>query len=689
MKNPSVCILISLLIISSGCIYGQCPLNQDSVTITIETENHGFGIYWQLVEDTNECGVNPIFTGGNLTQMNCNSAGLNITTSGNGYGSFSTIVEGPWCLNRDSVYSIRYIEDRGGFDNYFTVNVNGYPVFPFITSKTEHLFTFTVAPPLPYNVGMQKLNLTSYMNPVAHNISGTFFNYSANTITDVELCYSINGATPVSQLISGLNILPFTTYDFVHPVQWMPVVNGTYDFYVWCQTLNGNADMDHSNDSIHKTVVVGNPIPNIIDHYLTALPSYTIIGDASDFVYFPSDLDFHTILSRNELWVLNMGDSMTDGSTVTFYNASDSNQVSLWRQDNNSHHFFYMPSALAFSDNTNFGVSDAVLDAHHNLGHFAGPTLWSSDSLVYALPGPGPLGSHIDMLHQSPFAMGIAADHDNAFWVYDGYNQRITYYDFVQDHGPGFDDHSDGIVRRYDDVVLNRINDSIPNHLVLDEATGWLYVVDNGNQRVLRMDINTGTVTGTFPNYQEPLAEHSIISGTTWNDFITTGIVQPAGIDIIDDRMIVSDYSNGDIIVYDKSGSTGIELGRIHTNTPGVAGVKIGPDGRIWYVNQLLNTVVRVDTSLGVGLNETISTNGFIIYPNPADKELTVFSNQSATGKVQMIKVFNAMGKIVYSDIKSTVNCKLKTANWTNGIYFVQLTTDDKTVLRKVVISHH
>src|SRR5437868_3136668 len=101
MNKLSACFIICLGLISTNRMCGQCPLNQDSVTITIQTESHAFGIYWQLLQDTNDCGNNPIFTGGNLTQMNCNSAGLNVTTAGNGYASFSTIVEGPWCLNSD------------------------------------------------------------------------------------------------------------------------------------------------------------------------------------------------------------------------------------------------------------------------------------------------------------------------------------------------------------------------------------------------------------------------------------------------------------------------------------------------------------------------------------------------------------------------------------------------------------
>lgn len=668
--------------------FAQCPAGYDSVTIKVETGINGYEAYWQLVTGTSACGTNVVFTGGNVSQINCNGANSNVASPGNGYANYSMYMEGPFCLQTDSLYSIQYIDDAGQSDNYFTVLINGFPIYRFHTLTNSETFSFTITPPFDYNMGLEKINTLNYSFHGNVNVTGTLFNYSANTIQSMDLSYSIDNGNTVTQNITGLTIAPFTSYDFVHPIAWV-ANNGEYTLKVWTSNLNGNADMDVTNDTLIKPIVVGDSIPNIIDQYLTSTVVFIQIGDSTDQLFNPSDLDFQTILSHNELWVLNMSDDFSYGSTVTFYNAGEPNQLSLWRQDDNSDHFMNRPSALAFSDNTNFATSAALLDAHHGSGHFAGPALWSSDSAIYAQHFPGLLGSHLDMLHQSPWSMGIASAHENIFWVYDGYNQRITYYDFVKDHGPGHDNHEDGIVRRYNDIVLNRINDTIPSHLVLDHNTGWLYVVDNGNARVVRMDIHTGSVTGTFTPYAEPLAENSIVTGTTWSNYISTGLVQPSGIDLIGDRLIVSDFSNGDIIIYDNTGASSVELGRIQTGSPGVAGIKIGPDGKIWYVNMLQNKVFRID--FVTAMNEEVgSHNNFQIYPNPANDLIEIsFAPESGANTLEKeIKIYNTFGQIVFERNKITKDLKVDTQSFSNGLYIICLEEKGRVSSKRIIVTH-
>src|SRR5688572_30860417 len=102
-------------------------------------------------------------------------------------------------------------------------------------------------------------------------------------------------------------------------------------------------------------------------------------------------------------------------------------------------------------------------------------------------PGPVTNGSHLDMLHQSPWCMGIAHWSGNVYFVFDGNNGHVVYYDFQADHGPGADDHSDGIVRRYLDAQVTRVP-GVPGHLIVDKASSWLYVADTGGRRIPRMD---------------------------------------------------------------------------------------------------------------------------------------------------------------------------------------------------------
>jgi hypothetical protein len=54
-------------------------------------------------------------------------------------------------------------------------------------------------------------------------------------------------------------------------------------------------------------------------------------------------------------------------------------------------------------------------------------------------------------------------------------------------------DHDDAKIRRFQGMGLSAINHTIVNHLKLDDDKKWLYFVDGGNQRILRLDITTGS----------------------------------------------------------------------------------------------------------------------------------------------------------------------------------------------------
>ena len=114
--------------------------------------------------------------------------------------------------------------------------------------------------------------------------------------------------------------------------------------------------------------------------------------------------------------------------------------------------------------------------------------------------------------------MGIEWDKGNAFWVYDGHNGHICWYDFQLDHGPGNSNHDDGLVHRYREVPLKRL-DGVSSHLVLDHESGWLYIVDSGNGRILKMNTKTGSKLKDVSLFNEVLEEHWEMSGVDWKIF--------------------------------------------------------------------------------------------------------------------------------------------------------------------------
>ncbi|MCB9251284.1 MAG: hypothetical protein H6605_02355 [Flavobacteriales bacterium] len=330
------------------------------------------------------------------------------------------------------------------------------------------------------------------------------------------------------------------------------------------------------------------------ENYGKNSPVFTRIAGTSEQISEPQDLDFNPI-RPDELWVLNRGVSFSGGSTVTISATGMPNQSTLHRKDGNALHFMALPTALSFNSKGNWATSSGELDANYDNGSFTGPTLWSSDPDIYAkYAGPGTNGSHLDMLHSSPFSMGIESERDNIFWVYDGYNEHLVRYDFQSDHGPGNHYHGDGKVHRYTEVKLKR-DSYVPSHLVLDGEMNWLYIVDGGNKRILRADINSGEKAFDLPLINEELSEHWQMKNVVWEEFVAPGfgLQKPCGIEIKDDRLFVSDYETGEIICFNVKNKQ--ELFRINTGSKGIMGLTLGSDGHLYYVNAINNEVNRID----------------------------------------------------------------------------------------------
>lgn len=661
----------------------QCGVGEIEVQIDVITDDYGYEAYWQLLPNSNACGTGTIFAGGNMT-MNCNSGGLEIQNM-SGYGNNTTISEGPWCLTEGSYYDIFLVDDWADGGTKFVVNINGYPVYEFQGVTSDERFTFLASDPPAVEVELKSVLTPLYANVGDVTVDGIIKNRGTDTITSFDLQYQLNGNIPVAENINGVSIAPFTEYYFAHSTPLNLSSSGSNNITVTISNFNGNGDDTNTSDNtIIRPVTVNPAIPNLIANYLSTNYDVTFetIGTVADQLDFPRDLDFHP---NGELWVVNMNIENTGGSTVTYTNPGEQNQTALWRRDGNAWHFMSLPTGIAFSNNGNFATSTGVFDANHTGGSspFTGPTLWSSDSLIYAQPSGGN-GSHLDMLHQSPHCMGIESEGENAFWVMDAHSNDVVRYDFVNDHGPGQHDHSDGIIRRYPEVAVSWIDEEIPCHLAFDDDKKWLYVVDGGSQRVVRLDVETGNIGGT-PSFTltEGVAQYTNVTGVTWGVAVGSGLVEPSGIDIIGNTMIVSEHDNGDIIVYDISAMPATELGRIATGATGIMGVVIGPEGNIWYVDADENKVMKATAIPNVvGVDEGQAFN-FSLYPNPSQGDVTLILPKDVTGQ---LNVYDVAGKTVYSQAIYPNTLRLSLTGLSQGVYTIALQSGHGRSVKKLVV---
>ena len=519
-------------------------------------------------------------------------------------------------------------------------------------------------------------------------ISGHLFNGGVSPITSLEITISINGALFDTEVFDNLNIDPFGFYEIQLSTPWVPAAAGIYEVAVEIISVNGGADENQDNNALSFETEIFEKVvpPNRIDEFLLADPVFTEVATSADQLDKPTDLDFFPIMGKDELWVVNERNESSGGSTLTINNASTEAPEYLSRVDGNAWHFMSLPTGIAFSENFNFATSPGVKDANHSNGTFTGPTLWSSDPNIYAQPSGGN-GSHLDMLHGSPYSMGIAHETANVFWVFDGWNETIVRYDFKNDHGPGNDDHSDAIVRRYTEIQVKK-DGVVPSHLVLDKATGWMYVVDNGNHRVLRLDINSGSVAGNLPMINEQLAEHSEMANVTWEVIIQDSIEQPCGIEVMENRLLVGDYASGDIYVYDIENNFEV-LGRISTGQAGLTGIKVGPDGSIWYTNRLQNSLVRVEPAFINSTEEEALAAQVKISPNPTSGSLLVGLPDTAHSSGTTIELSDLTGKKIMTLQGVGGTQQLHLNGLSDGMYLISVRNSDYFTTRKIILKNN
>ncbi|MBK7583254.1 MAG: hypothetical protein IPI67_24055 [Myxococcales bacterium] len=342
---------------------------------------------------------------------------------------------------------------------------------------------------------------------------------------------------------------------------------------------------DESPSSVQLTVVYESPVPRSA-----------------------TDLAFHP--TRDELWVLlrnpYQGDpcSSTDktgcaslrGSVAIVRGATGPAPEAEWKQDPNAAHFMRRPTALAFGTEGTFATSAEARTGNleDDPQSYIGPTWWSSDPAIFAKQLPGQNGSHLDMLHASPFSMGIAHQRDAIFWVFNGDVGSIDKYDFRQPHEPGGADHSDGEIYRYALGEVARLPE-VPSHMVFDAAGDILYLADSGNGRVARLDTTaTPVFGGEFPVY-DPVAVHDYEDGVDVVDVMPPGtLVAPSGIAFHEGLLFVTDNATSWIYALDTSG---VIVRKLDTGLPPgtLAGITIGPDGKAYFTDLLTSAVRRID----------------------------------------------------------------------------------------------
>jgi sugar lactone lactonase YvrE len=354
-----------------------------------------------------------------------------------------------------------------------------------------------------------------------------------------------------------------------------------------------------SSDPTEPAPVATTTPPAVAELGAPETRALVVVGTRGDGLDTPRDLAFDPDV-EGRLWVVNAGLA----GVVIYDHAGAAEQSAQRRADIFAPHFMSNPTSIAFGDKQTFATCSESRDewngASQPIDDFMGPTLWSSYLDVFAKEnqehGTGKEGSHLDMLHESPWCMGLEHEANNVYYAFDGLHGHVVRYDFRRDHGPGGTDHSDGAVRRFVDAKVTRVP-GVPGHLAIDHDTGLVYVADTGGGRVMKLDPTTGTKAKLAPD-MEPLAEYTSVSGATYTE-VATGLHEPSGIEVHDGKLFVGEHGTGDIVAFDLAGK---ELARVSTGAKDLMGIAFSPDGKLHFVDAASGHVVRLDPSKTEGV---------------------------------------------------------------------------------------
>jgi sugar lactone lactonase YvrE len=274
---------------------------------------------------------------------------------------------------------------------------------------------------------------------------------------------------------------------------------------------------------------------------------------------------------------------------------SDSPTMTL-EKDGNAWHFMRRPTSIAFGENGNLATcGEARTDNYEDEAiDYSGPVLWSSDPAIFGVtPKAGQNGTHIDMLHESPFCMGIAFERDNVYWVFNGKLGALDRYDFHAPHVIGGEDHSDGELTRYVEGQLVRVPE-VPSHLALDHGNGNLYVADTAGGRILRLALASGVPGADVPTL-DPIAVHRQMDGASLVEVVAPGLLSaPSGIALSADRIIVTDNATSRIWWFKLDGAP---IGSVDSGLPvgSLSGITLGPDGKLYLSDLSTGVAYRVE----------------------------------------------------------------------------------------------
>jgi len=120
-------------------------------------------------------------------------------------------------------------------------------------------------------------------------VEGTLINLGTETVSSFDLNYSVDGGAPVTQAFSGVNIPFGGEYNFSHSTGFTPSAAGDYEITAYASNINGGADAVPANDEASTIITV-------FENAVQRVPLFEVFTSSTCPPCTPGNENFHSIV---------------------------------------------------------------------------------------------------------------------------------------------------------------------------------------------------------------------------------------------------------------------------------------------------------------------------------------------------------------------------------------------------------